>query len=78
MGDTLVEQRSLALHPPRRGDMTYSLGVDLGTSFVAAAVARPAGVAMVPLGDQSVVAPVARRVADALHGHSPVGRHGRT
>ena len=37
--------------------MTYSLGVDLGTSFVAAAVARPAGVAMVPLGDQSVVAP---------------------
>ena len=37
--------------------MTYSLGVDLGTTFVAAAVARPMGVAMVPLGDQSVVAP---------------------
>ena len=37
--------------------MTYSLGVDLGTTFVAAAVARPVGVAMVPLGDQSVVAP---------------------
>lgn len=37
--------------------MTYSLGVDLGTTFVAAAVARPVGVAMVPLGEQSVVAP---------------------
>ena len=37
--------------------MTYSLGVDLGTTFVAAAVARPAGIVMVPLGDQSVVAP---------------------
>ena len=37
--------------------MTYSLGVDLGTTFVAAAVARPTGVAMVPLGDQAVVAP---------------------
>jgi molecular chaperone DnaK (HSP70) len=37
--------------------MTYSLGVDLGTTFVAAAVARPTGIAMVPLGDQAVVAP---------------------
>ncbi len=37
--------------------MTYSLGVDLGTTFVAAAVARPTGVAMVPLGDQVMVAP---------------------
>ena len=39
--------------------MTYSLGVDLGTTFVAAAVARPTGIAMVPLGDQAVVAPAA-------------------
>ena len=46
-----------AVHPPREGAMTYSLGVDLGTSFVAAAVARPTGTAMVPLGDQAVVAP---------------------
>jgi molecular chaperone DnaK (HSP70) len=45
-----------AVHP-REGAMTYSLGVDLGTSFIAAAVARPTGTAMVPLGDQAVVAP---------------------
>ena len=42
--------------------MTYSLGVDLGTTFVAAAVARPTGVAMVPLGDQAVVAPAVAAV----------------
>ena len=42
--------------------MTYSLGVDLGTTFVAAAVARPGGVAMVPLGDQAVVAPAVAAV----------------
>ena len=39
--------------------MTYTLGVDLGTTFVAAAVARPTGVAMVPLGEQTVVASAA-------------------
>jgi len=37
--------------------MTYSLGVDLGTTFVAAAVARPTGVEMFTLGDRTVVAP---------------------
>ena len=37
--------------------MTYSLGVDLGTTFVAAAVARPTGVEMFPLGDCAVVTP---------------------
>jgi YVTN family beta-propeller protein len=37
--------------------MTYSLGVDLGTTFVAAAVARPTRVEMFTLGDHTVVAP---------------------
>src|SRR5690348_3303343 len=37
--------------------MTYSLGVDLGTTFVAAAVARPTGVEMYTLGDRTVVTP---------------------
>jgi YVTN family beta-propeller protein len=37
--------------------MTYSLGVDLGTTFVAAAVARPTGVEMFTLGDRTVVTP---------------------
>ena len=37
--------------------MSYSLGVDLGTTFVAAAIARPYGAEMVALAHQSVVAP---------------------
>ena len=37
--------------------MRYGLGVDLGTSFVAAAVARPGRTEVVQLGDRSVVAP---------------------
>jgi molecular chaperone DnaK (HSP70) len=37
--------------------LPYSLGVDLGTTFVAAAIARPSGVGMVSLSAQSVVAP---------------------
>ncbi|MCU1651308.1 MAG: beta-propeller repeat protein, partial [Pseudonocardia sp.] len=37
--------------------MSYSLGVDLGTTFVAAAIARPAGAEMLTLSPQSVVAP---------------------
>jgi YVTN family beta-propeller protein len=37
--------------------MTYSLGVDLGTTFVAAAIARPSGTEMVTLSGRSVVAP---------------------
>ena len=35
----------------------YSLGVDLGTTFVAAAVARGSRVEMITLGDRTVVAP---------------------
>ena len=35
----------------------YSLGVDLGTTFVAAAVARGSRVDMITLGDRTVVAP---------------------
>ena len=37
--------------------MSYSLGVDLGTTFVAAAVARGSRVKMVTLGDWTVVTP---------------------
>jgi molecular chaperone DnaK (HSP70) len=37
--------------------VTYGLGVDLGTTFAAAAVARPTGVEMVTLGEHSVVVP---------------------
>jgi YVTN family beta-propeller protein len=37
--------------------VTYSLGVDLGTTFVAAAIARPSGTEMLTLSGQSVVAP---------------------
>jgi YVTN family beta-propeller protein len=37
--------------------VSYSLGVDLGTTFVAAAIARPYGAEMVALAHQSVVAP---------------------
>ena len=41
---------------PTRGT-NYSLAIDLGTSFVAAAVARGDQVKMVALGDRSVVMP---------------------
>jgi YVTN family beta-propeller protein len=37
--------------------VAYSLGVDLGTTFVAAAIARPTGVEMFTLGDRTVVMP---------------------
>src|SRR4051794_14710536 len=37
--------------------VTYDLGVDLGTTFVAAAIARPNQAEMFTLGDRSVVAP---------------------
>jgi YVTN family beta-propeller protein len=37
--------------------VAYNLGVDLGTTFVAAAVAQPNQVEMFTLGDRSVVAP---------------------
>ncbi|WP_344024703.1 Hsp70 family protein, partial [Pseudonocardia kongjuensis] len=39
--------------------MSYSLGVDLGTTFVAAAVAHDSQVEMFTLGDRSVVSPSA-------------------
>ncbi|OLL74398.1 MULTISPECIES: Hsp70 family protein [unclassified Pseudonocardia] len=39
--------------------MSYSLGVDLGTTFVAAAVAHASQVEMFTLGDRSVVSPAA-------------------
>ncbi|MBV8541723.1 MAG: Hsp70 family protein [Pseudonocardiales bacterium] len=39
--------------------MSYRLGVDLGTTFVAAALSTAAGVEMFTLGDRSVVAPAA-------------------
>jgi actin-like ATPase involved in cell morphogenesis len=42
----------------------YSLGVDLGTTFVAAAVARESRVDMVALGDRSVVMPSVVGVRD--------------
>jgi actin-like ATPase involved in cell morphogenesis len=44
--------------------MAYSLGVDLGTTFLAAAVARPTGVRMVTLGDRTVVAPAVVDIGD--------------
>jgi YVTN family beta-propeller protein len=45
--------------------VTYNLGVDLGTTFVAAAVAQPTQIEMFTLGDRSVVAPaVVYRRAD--------------
>jgi molecular chaperone DnaK (HSP70) len=37
--------------------MTYNLGVDLGTTFVAAAVARASGVETFALGERGVIAP---------------------
>ncbi|MGH3692881.1 MAG: Hsp70 family protein [Pseudonocardiaceae bacterium] len=39
--------------------MSYSLGIDIGTTFVAVAVAQASTTAMVPLGPRSVVAPAA-------------------
>ncbi|MBA2472169.1 MAG: Hsp70 family protein [Pseudonocardiales bacterium] len=39
--------------------MSYSLGIDLGSTFVAAARAKAATVEAVPLGDRSVVTPAA-------------------
>src|SRR5882757_3453424 len=37
--------------------MGYSLGIDLGTTFVAAAIAHPKQIDMVTLGDRTVVTP---------------------
>jgi YVTN family beta-propeller protein len=43
----------------RGGLVSYSLGIDLGTTFVAAAFAKATTVEMFPLGGRSVVAPAA-------------------
>ncbi len=45
--------------------MSHSLGIDLGTSFVAAAVARDHRAEMVPLGDASTVAHAAVHVGQS-------------
>lgn len=39
--------------------MSYSLGIDIGTTFVAAALARPGAAEMIPLGSRAVLAPAA-------------------
>lgn len=44
--------------------MTYSLGVDLGTTFVAAAISHPSQIAMFALGDHSVETPAVVYLAD--------------
>lgn len=44
--------------------MTYGLGIDLGTSFVSAAVSRQSRTEMVTLGDHSVAVPTAVYVTD--------------
>ncbi|GEL17308.1 Hsp70 family protein [Pseudonocardia asaccharolytica] len=44
--------------------MRYGLGVDLGTSSVAAAICRPGGTEMVILGDRSVIAPAVVHLRD--------------
>ena len=37
--------------------VSYHLGIDLGTTFVAAAAASDSGIEMITLGDRTVVAP---------------------
>ena len=44
--------------------VSYNLGVDLGTTFVAAAIAHPTQIEMFTLGDRSVVAPAVVYVRD--------------
>ena len=53
--------------------MTYGLGVDLGTTFAAAAVARPTGVEMVTLGDHTASCPRSSYSRDdgKLHRRTP-------
>jgi YVTN family beta-propeller protein len=54
----------LARHAHAGGGAGYSLAIDLGTSFVAAAIADSRGLEMFGLGDGSVVAPAAVYVSD--------------
>jgi molecular chaperone DnaK (HSP70) len=51
--------------------VTGGLGVDLGTTFVAAALARPTGVEMLTLGERTVVLPAV--VAVGADGHLVAG-----
>src|SRR5690349_9893402 len=52
-----LSRSSLNFEVGRGGAVAYSLGVDLGTTFVAAAVAHGSRVEMFTLGDRTVVAP---------------------
>src|SRR5689334_24903823 len=52
-----LSRSSLNFEVGRGGDVAYSLGVDLGTTFVAAAVAHGPRVEMFTLGDRTVVTP---------------------
>jgi YVTN family beta-propeller protein len=52
------------LSGPAQGGVGYSLAIDLGTSFIAAAVADDHGLEMFGLGDGSLVAPAAVFVRD--------------
>ena len=52
------------LSAPSPGSMGYSLAIDLGTSFIAAAVADDRGLEMFGLGDGSLVAPAAVYIRD--------------
>ena len=55
--------------------MSYSLGVDLGTTFVAAAIAHASRVEMFTLGDRAVVTPsVVYLREDGIAGHGRCGR----
>lgn len=58
------------------GAVSYHLGVDLGTTFVAAAVARGDRVRMAALGDRSVVMPAVLHAREdgALVTGEPAGR----
>jgi YVTN family beta-propeller protein len=60
-GETVASTAATVLSwpAPRRGASGYSLAIDLGTSFVAAAVADDQGLGMFSLGDGSPVAPAA-------------------
>jgi YVTN family beta-propeller protein len=49
---------------PVQGSVGYSLAIDLGTSFIAAAVADDRGLEMFGLGDGSLVAPAAVFIRD--------------
>ena len=53
----MVDDRTLAVGGSARGPGAYALGVDLGTTYTAAAVFRAGQVTMAELGTRSPVAP---------------------